>query len=96
MSKVPGLIRVSSEVFYCAGCGVWVIRVPEFTSFADDWQCERCGCTSLRTEPGRAYGPKSSRWPLILSDFEHYWKLSEGKPQMRDDMLVGCEYEVQA
>lgn len=96
MESYPTLLRVESEVIVCAQCHRWVIRVPQFTGFDDDWQCEYCGCTSTVSHIGRSFGPKSREWDRIVSDFEWTWNWSKDfSSAERADVLIGCIYEEQ-
>lgn len=92
--QYPKLLKVQSEVIRCNGCHAWVIRVPQFTGFEDDWQCERCGCTSTISQIGRPFAPKSRSWESIVAEFRWWWDYSDGfSPEVRNEMLIGCEYE---
>jgi ribosomal protein S27AE len=68
--KTPKLLSAESTVETCASCGKWVQRYPSFMGDDDGyWQCEKCGCTSIRSRAGRPYGPKSRRWEWVVEQF---------------------------
>lgn len=65
----PKLLKANSTVETCASCGMWVERYPDFLDSEGFWQCEKCGCTSVKQRPGRPYGPKSKEWHWINERF---------------------------
>lgn len=69
------LIWASSTVFRCSNCSVWILRFPDFMGYPFDkgYQCERCGCTSVRLSVGRPYGTKSK----ALAEFQKEWDEDE-------------------
>lgn len=71
--EVPKLLRVKSTVEVCASCGKWACRYPDFVGNEGFWECERCGCTSVKIRDGRPYGPKSKDWGLVKSWFEEFF-----------------------
>ena len=67
----PKLLKAQSTVETCASCGAWVERYPSFLGESDNsWQCEKCGCSSVKVREGRPYGPKSSQWVEVVKMFE--------------------------
>lgn len=67
----PKLLKADSTVETCASCGAWIERYPTFLGESDSfWQCEKCGCTSVKLRDGRPYGPKSGKWAQVVSMFE--------------------------
>jgi ribosomal protein S27AE len=91
--KPPKLVKAQSRVESCNGCGRWIERYPSFMGDRDDyWQCEKCGCTSVKIRDGRPYGPKSHHWDNVVKRFEemyldipHWdWDTVETVPSMKE------------
>lgn len=74
MSKYK-IIWASSTVFRCTSCKTWIIRYPDFLGdpFDKGWECEKCGCTSVRLSKGRPFGIKSKEMEL----FQDEWSENE-------------------
>lgn len=69
--KAPKLLKAQSTVETCASCGAWVDRYPSFMGESDNfWQCDKCGCTSVKLRDGRPYGAKSRQWAEVVQMFE--------------------------
>ena len=90
--KAPRLLKAKSLVETCASCGAWVERYPSFLGEPDGyWQCEKCGCTSVRIRDGKPFGPKSRRWHDLVEMFEDLylnipewdWDTVETDPPMK-------------
>lgn len=67
------LLKVESLVMLCDCCGRWLDRFPAFMGWEGEPDCE-CGCTSVKFEEGRPYGPKSKIWPQIEKYFNELWR----------------------
>lgn len=71
--KAPKLLSVKSTKVLCACCGAWAYRYPTFIGDDDFFQCEKCGCTSIRNLEGRPYSNKSRQWEWIVSQFNEFF-----------------------
>lgn len=68
------LLKAESIVITCNCCGHWLNRGPAFLGYEGQWDCEKCGCTSIRIRPGRPFGPQSREWDWIEKEFNQLWK----------------------
>ncbi len=70
----PKLLKADSLVETCASCGAWVNRYPAFFGESDRyWQCDKCGCTSVKIRDGRPYGSKSRQWEHVVIEFNELY-----------------------
>ena len=73
--KPPAITLMPSIVFRCGQCRAWYVRMPIYCGLDKGDQCDKCGCTSFHGTAGRAYGLRSRRWPMIMSDWAKFWRL---------------------
>lgn len=97
--KAPKLLKVKSLVETCSSCGAWVERYPEFLAGDYFWECEKCGCTSVKIRQGRPYSKKSREWENITNQFNELfldipywdWDSIETEPPMKSLDWVAVE-----
>lgn len=69
--QAPKLLKAKSTVETCASCGAWVDRYPSFYGESDGyWECDKCGCTSVKLRDGRPFSKKSRKWDEVVQVFE--------------------------
>lgn len=96
MKDIPKLKLVKSDVIRCYGCGIWIIRLPQWDNceLGKGWQCLKCGTTAITYHEGRPFGPRSRYWSTLSKEFREYYDMWSDHVDELDWFLSTVKVEI--